>query len=141
MLHAIAERVGHDARVVAKIFGEVAIRPPAGILERLRQIPMIERHPRLDIAREHLVNHAPVKIEPLLINRSLAVRHDPRPRQRNPRRIKPKLSHQPNVIGIAMVKIASHVARIPMLNLPRRVRKPIPDGFPFPSWSKPPSIW
>ena len=79
MLDAIAERVGDHGRVVAEIFGEVAIRPSAGVLERLRQIPMIERHPRLDVAREHLVDDAPVKVEALLINLTLAAGHDARP--------------------------------------------------------------
>ena len=68
VLHAIAECVGHYGSVVSKNFGEVAIGPSAGILERLRQIPMIERHPRLDVPLEHLVDDAVVEVEALLIN-------------------------------------------------------------------------
>ena len=79
MLDPIAQRVGDGGGVVAEIFGEVAIRPSAGVLERLRQIPMIERHPRLDVALEHLVHDAIVEVESLLINRAFPGRHDPRP--------------------------------------------------------------
>ena len=42
MLDAIAQTPRHDARVVGELFGDVAIRPAALILQRLRQIPMIE---------------------------------------------------------------------------------------------------
>ena len=79
VLHAIAKCVGHHGGIVAKNLGEVAIGPSAGIFERLRQIPMIERHPRLDFALEHLVHDALVEVEALLINPTLAVGHDARP--------------------------------------------------------------
>src|SRR3984957_16041675 len=129
MLHAIAERVGHDAGVVAKIFCEIAIRPSAGVLERLRQIPMIESHPRLDVALEHLVDDATVEVETLLINRPLTGRHDARPRERNSRRVESEVGHHRDVVGIAMVEIARDVAGIAILNLARRVRKAIPDSL------------
>lgn len=45
MLNAIAESLGHDARVIGKFFAGVAIKPPATFLQGLRQVPMIEAKP------------------------------------------------------------------------------------------------
>ena len=45
---AVAERLGHDRGVVAEALGGVADRPAALVLQRLRQVPVVERGDRLD---------------------------------------------------------------------------------------------
>jgi hypothetical protein len=51
VLDAIGEPPRHDARVIGELVGDIAIEPAAGILQRLRQIPMIKAEPRRDAAR------------------------------------------------------------------------------------------
>src|ERR1700688_2993658 len=127
MLHPITERIGDERGVITEVLSQVAIRPSANVFERLRKIPMIKRHPRLDISLEHLVDDAIIKVETALINRTLAERHDPRPRERDSRRVQAKVSHQRDVVFVPMVKIASDVAAVAMLNLAGRVRETIPN--------------
>ena len=50
-LHVLAEAVEHDAGVVAEPVDDLAIGPAALLRQRLRQLPVIERHQRLDARR------------------------------------------------------------------------------------------
>ena len=43
---AVAERAAHQRRVLAEPPGDVAAAPAAAILQRLRQIPVVERDER-----------------------------------------------------------------------------------------------
>ena len=49
--HAIAEPGGDDLGVLRERLDRVARRPAAAVLERLRQVPVVERDVRLDAAR------------------------------------------------------------------------------------------
>src|SRR5580693_1746758 len=90
---------------------------------------MIERHPRLDVALEHLVDNAVVEVEALLINGTLAVGHDARPRERDSRGVQTEVLHQRDVVRVAVVEVARDVAGLARLNLAGGVREAIPDGF------------
>ena len=58
------------------------VEPAAVVLERLRQVPVVERDHRLDAGREQLVDEPVVEREPLGVGPALAGRLDPRPRDR-----------------------------------------------------------
>ena len=68
MLHPVAEAVVHDRGVVGEPLGGVALRPAAGVLERLRQVPVVERRHRLDAARQQAVD------EPVVVGEARAAR-------------------------------------------------------------------
>ena len=53
---AVAERAAHDVDVLGERLDRVAGRPAAAVLERLREVPVVERDVRLDAAREQLVD-------------------------------------------------------------------------------------
>jgi hypothetical protein len=76
----VAELFGDVARIVRECLGGVARFPPAAILQRLRQVPVIERRERRDTVSEEVVEEPIVEVEPLRIWRSGAPREYPRPR-------------------------------------------------------------
>ena len=127
MLHAIAEVFRAYLGIVAEVFRDFAIGPSAHLLEHLRKIPMIERHERLDVVFEELVDHAIVEIDALLIGLTHPMRHDSRPRERDARGIESEVGHHRDVFTIEMVEIACDIAGIAMLDFPGRVREAIPD--------------
>ena len=61
--HAIAEQVGDDVDVLDEGVDGRAHGPAAVVLERLRQIPVVERHERLDAGFEQPVDEAVVEVE------------------------------------------------------------------------------
>ena len=80
VFYAVAEVLRH----VAGVLGEGLRRPlglPAavGVLERLRQIPVVEGGKRLNAVGEQLVHEPAVEIEPLRVGLPRAFRKDPRP--------------------------------------------------------------
>ena len=77
---AVAEAFRHQPRVARKIVGHVAAFPAAvAILQRLRQIPVVERRMRGDAFRQQRVNKAAVEVESLLIDGAAAIRNHTRP--------------------------------------------------------------
>ena len=69
----------HHAREPRKAFRRPAILPAAGFLQRLRQLPVIERHPRRDAVCKAAVYHAVIVLEPGLVPPAVSVRVDARP--------------------------------------------------------------
>ena len=69
----IAERVEEDRRVLGEPVDDVARRPAALVLERLRQVPVVQRRQRPDPALEHALDERPVEVEPALVRRAAPV--------------------------------------------------------------------
>ena len=75
VLHAIGQPLGDVAGVVGERLRRVARFPAAdAVLQRLRQVPVIERRERLDAVREQLVDEPVVEVEALRVRRSGALR-------------------------------------------------------------------
>ena len=74
----------HHAREPRKAFRRPVILPAAGFLQRLRQLPVIERHPRRDAVCKAAVYHAVIVLEPGLVPPAVAVRVNARPACRKP---------------------------------------------------------
>ena len=64
MLDAVAQRADDDVGVLGKARRRVALRPAAGVLERLRQVPVVQRHERADARGERRVDQPLVVVEP-----------------------------------------------------------------------------
>jgi len=125
----VAERLGDDRRVLREPLRRAADRPAAFVLEGLRQIPVIERGGGGDAASGKLVQQCPVVVEPALVDRSPAVRLDPRPGDREPVGAEAERGHQPGVFGVPMVGVASDVAGVPAADLAGRVAEGVPHGW------------
>ena len=64
VLDAVAELLGHvPGEVGERLGGSFDCQPPC-VLERLRQVPVVERHEGLDAGGEQLVDEAAVEVEP-----------------------------------------------------------------------------
>src|ERR671935_280583 len=59
-----------------------ALGPAAGILERLRSVPVEERRERLDLVRKQLVDEPVVEVESRVIDLAPSVGKHARPRDR-----------------------------------------------------------
>ena len=129
VLDAVAQRADDVAGVVGKARGRVALGPAAGILERLRQVPVVQRRERADSRVQRRVGQPLVVVEPFRVRRAAPVRLDPRPGDREPVAAQVELAQQRDVFRIAMVAVAGDVAGVAVVDPARRVREPVPDGF------------
>src|SRR5262245_23090027 len=123
----VAELFGDVAGIVRECLGGVAGLPTAAILERLRQVPVIECRERGDAVGDKLVKEPVVEVEALWIRRAGALREYPRPGNREPIRSGSECFHRPHVVSVFVVMIVGDVAVVAVADLSRRVRKCIPD--------------
>ena len=118
----------------------LAGQPPA-VLERLRQIPVVEGRVRLDAVREQLVDEAVVVVEPGLVHGATALGDDPRPRDREAVRVETELPHEAHVLRVAVVRVAGHPPVSPLATRPGSVVKRSQMLSPRPSSFAAPSVW
>src|SRR5689334_17559530 len=108
---AIAETRRDVSRVVAESLRSLTSFPTAKtILQRLRQVPVVERRVRLNAVREQLVNESIVKIETFRVRWTIAVGKHPRPSNREAIRLHAERLHQLHVALVEMVMIVRDVA-------------------------------
>jgi hypothetical protein len=62
----------------------LAVEPAAVVLEGLRQVPVVQRHHRLDAGGEQPVDEAVVEVQALLVGLAAALRQHARPRDGEP---------------------------------------------------------
>jgi len=140
ILDPVAEFLTDVTGIIRKGFRSVARFPSAdAVLERLRQVPVIERRERLDTVSEQLIHQAVVKIQASGIWNSSALRKDTWPGDRESVRPCPQRLHQLHVFPVAMVVIQSYVASWLFSILPRecanlsQTDSPLPSSFHAPS--------
>src|SRR5262245_3382009 len=132
VLDPVAELLGDVPGVVAERFRRLLRAPPAVlVLERLRQVPVVERRVRLDAGRQQLVDEAAVEVDALRVRRAGAVREDARPGDREAIGVRADIAHERHVVRIAMVGVVRDVAVVAVLDQARRVGVPVPDRFAF----------
>src|SRR5262249_1195224 len=130
MLDPVAEPPGHDARVVREFCGRIAIEPAAVLLQRLRQVPMIEAQPPRDAVRHEPIDQALVKVEAALLDRAAAGRKNARPRGRKPISGKIAACEQIDIVAPAVIVVTGDIAGIAVLHAPGRVGEDVPDALP-----------
>jgi hypothetical protein len=124
---AVAEALGDDRGVVGEREGRVALRPAAPVLERLRQVPVVEGDGRGDAGLQQTVDQLVVEGQALGVHRAVAVRDDARPGDRQAVGVDAQPAHQGDVLAPAVVVVAGHVAVVAAGGLPRGVREGVPD--------------
>ena len=82
--HAAFEMRRHHPGKSGKALCRLAFQPAAFFLQRLRQLPVVERHPRRNAVFQTAVHHAVIVLEPGFVPISVAVRVDARPACRKP---------------------------------------------------------
>ncbi len=127
LLHAVAQRVAHDLRVLGEAVRRVALRPAARVLQLLREIPVVEGQRGLDAVREQLVDQAAVEVQAHLDRRAPAGRLHPRPGDREAVRGQTQVRHHRHVVAVAVVVVDSDVAVLTTGRAARRMTERVPD--------------
>ena len=129
-VHSITEGGAHDRGIVLERVGGRARRPAARILERLRQVPVVQRRDRLDAAGEQSVDEPRVEVDAGLVHRPGPGRLDARPRDGEAVRAEAEPGHEVEVALPAVVVIARDVAGVAVPHLAGRLAEGVPDRRP-----------
>ena len=97
------------------------------ILQRLRQVPMIQRRIGFDAVAQQLVNQAIVEIEAFGVGRPIAFGKNPRPCDRKAIGLDAELFYQADVFLVAVIVIVGAIGRAVIGDPARRVGEGVPD--------------
>src|ERR1700730_18117423 len=122
-----AELPRHIAGIVRKRFGGVVRLPSALVLQRLRQVPVVESRERVDAGVGRRAGEAEEEVEALWIRLTDAVGKDTRPGDGETIVLDAQILHEPDIIPVAMIVIVGDVGVIAGPDLARRMRVGIPD--------------
>ena len=111
VLDPVREPLADQLGVLGEAVDGVAVEPAALVLERLRQVPVVQRGHRLDASLEQPVDQSLVEVQPLRVRRPRPLRLHPRPRDREAVAAQPEPRHQVEVLVQAVVVVAGDVAR------------------------------
>ena len=136
--HPIAQGVVHVERVLGEAGCRVAVRPPALLLQRLRQIPVVEGEPGQDARIQQLVDETLVEVDTGRVHRA-AVGPHARPRRREAIGVQAHVRHERDVVAVEVVVIAGDVAVVavdhgvghPAERVPDRVATTVLAGRTF----------
>ena len=133
----VAERVVDGLGVVAEPVRGVAVRPAALLLERLRQVPVVEREPGQDARAEQFVDEPAVEVEPGLVDDAVA-RLDARPAGGEAVRVEAELLHERDVCGHPVVVVDGDLGGVAVRDAPgtRAKWSQIESSLPS-SWAAP----
>ena len=128
VLHAVAERLADDLRVLGETVRRVALRPAARVLQLLGEVPVVEGDGRLDAVLEQLVDQPAVEVQADLDGGAAAGGLHPGPGDREAVRRQAQVRHQGHVVAVAVVMVDSDVTGLAGGGLARCVTEGVPDG-------------
>ncbi len=124
---AVAVSLRDNRGIVREPSGAVARGPAAKIVERLRQVPMIETQPGLDARREQRIDQAIIECEALFVRLALAQREHARPRHREAVGADAEIAHQRDVLRITVIVVAGNVAGLAIVHVAGAAKR-VPDA-------------
>ncbi len=127
-IEPVTEAADDCLRVALEGVSRGTRRPAAIAHQRQRQVPVIERRKGLDAARLQAVDQLVVEVEPLLVDRPGAVRHDAWPGDRESIGRNAHVLDEVEVFFPAVIMIAGDIAIVPLINPARHIGKGIPDA-------------
>ena len=128
ILDAIAYPLRDVTRVIRERPGRFAGLPSAEpVLERLRQIPVIQRRKRFDAVGQKFVQKAVVEVEAFGVRGAGSFRKHPRPRDRKTIGFDAQLLDQADVFLVPMIVIVGAVGVAVIADLARGVGEGVPD--------------
>jgi hypothetical protein len=131
-----ADRVAELARHVLGVLGEAlrrrALGPAATVLERLRQVPVVERGDRLDPPLAQPLGQPAVEVDASPVERSLPVRLHARPSDREAIGLQAELRHQVEVLAPAVVVVAGDLAGLAAGHRAGHAAEGVPDRVAAP---------
>ena len=124
----VPKRLLGSGGVVAEALGRVPVEPAAGILQGLRQIPVIERRVRRYAALPTGLGKSAIELRAGRVELTGAGRKDPGPGNRESIRIHAEIGHDRHIPGIPVVVIIGYVAGRTVRDLAWRVGEGIPNA-------------
>ena len=109
---AVADALADGLGVAGEGVGGGARRPAAQVLERLRQVPVIEGDPGFDARVEQVVDESLVPVQARGVGLALAIGEDARPGDREAVGGQAELAHEVDVFAPAVVVVAGDVAGV-----------------------------
>ncbi|MDF9805554.1 hypothetical protein M2436_004101 [Streptomyces sp. HB372] len=125
--HPVAQRPGHQARVLREPVRRVPLGPAARVLQLLRQVPVVERGDRSDPGRQQLVDQTAVEVQAALHGRAPAGRLDPGPGDGEPVVGDAQFLHQAYVVRHPVQMVGGDVAGVAVAHLAGRPAEGVPD--------------
>jgi hypothetical protein len=127
VLHSVAERLVDVDRVVAEAERRVPVHPAAAVVfNRLREVPVVQREPRLDACAEQFVDEAAVEVEAQLIDLAITGL-DAGPAGGEPVRTDAELLHERHVRGHAVVVVVCDLGGVAVVDGAGNPGEAIPD--------------
>src|SRR5918999_3462867 len=123
----IREGLVDDAGVLCEAFARIPVGPAAQVLQRLRQVPVVEREHRLDGALPQAVDEPAVEVEASLVGGTAPFGLDAGPGHGEAVGLHPKLGHQVEVFFQAVVLVAGYITRVAVMYFTRGVAERVPD--------------
>jgi hypothetical protein len=124
---AVAEGLGHDRRVVAEAQRRLPGRPAPRVLQRLRQVPVVQRGHRLDVVGQQLVDEGPVEVEAGGADAVRPGRLHPGPGDREPVGVDAERAEQADVLAVAASVVGGDGGVVTPSHLAGRGRERVPD--------------
>jgi hypothetical protein len=129
LFHAVAEGPYAGLGVIGESRGGVPLGPAAAVLERLRQVPVVEGGEGADPGRQQRVDQPGVVVRALGIDRARSIREQAGPGDGEAIAVEVHLAQQRHVFGDPVVGIAGHVAGMAVPDPSRGVGEAVPDGL------------
>ncbi len=123
----VGQPPGGQRRVVGEPLGGIPAQPAARVLQRLRQVPVVQRGDRRDPGGQQRVGQPLVEVEPGRVSRARAAGLDPRPADREPVGGDAEVGHQRDVLRPPVIVIGGHVAGVAVPDHPGLTAERIPD--------------
>ena len=126
--YAVVQRLGDDAEVVGEPMRDVRVEPAAAVVERGRQVPVVERGHRRDAGGEQLIDQALVEAQAGSVDASAALGQHAAPGDAEAVGGEAEILHQRDIVAHAAVVVAGDGAAVAVVDAPGRARKAIPDA-------------
>ena len=127
--HPVAQSIMNVHGVLAETVRGVPVAPAALVLDRLRQVPVVERQPRHDVVFEQLVDQPRVEVESGRVHRP-AVGANPRPRRGEAIALHAQRRHDLDVLAVPVVVVAGHGAVVAVDDGAVHAAEGVPDAVP-----------
>src|SRR5215217_6398586 len=124
----VRERLVDYASVLGEPLARLPYGPPATVLERLRQVPVVEGEHRLYGALPKSVYEPTVVVQSLLVRRATTVGLNPRPGDGETVSLQPEARHEVEVIFDAVILVAGDVSCVAAVDLAWGMGERVPDG-------------
>ncbi len=132
ILHLAGKTLIEGHAVALEILDNASVFPAAVlILQRLRQVPVVEGQHRLDLVGQKGIDQLLVESQTRLVHLPPTGGVDARPAHREAVGLEPHLGHQRHVLFHAVVVIHRHIAVAPLKGLARQFGEEIPHRGPL----------